>query len=184
MALVALVLTGGIAVAVTIAGDDSTEETSAPSPAIRTSSTVTTIASTTSTVTPTTAVPRPTELQTEWAYEPYKCGVDFGVSHPYAHSSSRTYEATATVGLWSEPSTTSSLRITIPVTTYGPGGIGCPDGVAPYVTVQCKVTNGQTISSPFGTYSTWVRATHGGVTGYAPDHWIDTEWDISSIPNC
>lgn len=182
--VVAVLLIGTIAIVLASRRDSAQSAPTTTSTVVRPSTTVTTIPRTTSTVTTVPPPPPLTELQRDWVYDPYKCGVDFGVNHPYPHSPTRTYEATATIGLWSSPTTASSLLVTIPVTSYGPGGIGCPDGAGPYVTVTCKITNGQTLSGPFGTYGMWLRSTYQGITGYAHDLWVDTEWDVNAIPTC
>lgn len=179
--VVVLALVGGAVAIAASAGDDETAKT--PPTTRRPSTTVTTIATTTSTTPPTTALPEPTELQRDWNYEPDRCNVDASPK-PYPHSSTRTYEVTATIGLWSGASTDSQRLAIIPVTTFGPGGIGCPDGLAPKVTITCKVSRGETIIGPFGNDPIWLRTTFNGITGYVPDQWVDTEWDVASIGEC
>ena len=122
----------------------------------------------------------PTELTGPFSYEPQKCGIDASPK-PFPHSASRTYEVTATTGVWSAPSTASSLLRTIEVADLGPGGIGCPDGKGPVVAVECQVMNGQLVNGPFGNDPKWLRTTYDGVVGYLTDQWVDTEWDAGTV---
>ena len=142
-----------------------------------------TSSSTSTSVTPTTALPSPTELSPNLPYEPTKCGIDASPK-PYPHDANRTYEITATIGLWSEPSTASRQLKLIPVTTFGPGGIGCPDGLGPRVTISCQVPDAQMIGGPFGNDPIWLRTSYDGATGYVTDQWVDTQWDVGTIPTC
>lgn len=142
-----------------------------------------TSSSTSTSVTPTTALPSPTELGPNLPYDPTKCGIDASPK-PYPHDAGRTYEVTATIGLWSDPSTASRQLKLIPVTTFGPGGIGCPDGLGPRVTISCQVPDAQMIGGPFGNDPIWLRTSYDGVTGYVTDQWVDTEWDVGTIPIC
>jgi hypothetical protein len=124
------------------------------------------------------------ELRTNWPNDPNKCGPPWTAqSQPY--NANWTYQVTATVHLWSGPSTSSTPIAIIRVTNNGPGGIGCPSGRDPTVTVQCKTT-GHPIEGPFGTDRTWekVSVTSTGQTGFLPDEWLDTRWDVSSFPSC
>ena len=126
----------------------------------------------------------PTELSSDFAYEPDKCGVDSSIKS-YPHSPARTYEVTATIGLWRAPTTSSSRIGVIGVTSYGRGGIGCASGSGPEVTVSCQL-EGEAITGPFGTDTTWLKVRIDGYTGYVTDHWVDTQWDVytDTIPSC
>lgn len=179
-----LVITGAVIVGTRLSASDTSTSTTKSTLAV-TGSTVSTLASTTTTTAPppTTALPTPTELSGDFSYEPDKCGIDASPK-PYAHSSSQTYEVTATIGLWSAASTNSQMLKLIPVLSYGPGGIGCPDGLDPKVTIICQVTNGQSINGPFGNDPIWLKTTYDGATGYVPDQWVDTEWDTGTIRRC
>lgn len=165
----------------------STSVTSTTSPSTtRSSTTSTTRAPTTSSTRATTTTintSTPTELLSGFSYEPLKCISAPAQPQPYPHSSTATYEVTATIGLWTSSTTSSTLIGTIPVSSYGPGGIGCPDGSGPYVKVICKRT-GQTISGPFGSDPIWLKVTIGGNTGFVTDQWVDTRWDVGSLPAC
>jgi len=145
-------------------------------------------------VVPSTPVPTPTtardsfttEFQTNWVNDPGKCGPDpTDQSQPY--SPTRTYQVTATIHLWSAPNLSSTELALIPVTSNGPGGIGCTSGSDPEVSVICK-TQGDTITGPFSSDPIWERVTWNGMTGYVPDEWVDTKWDSSptnsNIPDC
>ena len=160
-----------------------TGEASAPTTSTAPSTTVETTTTTLIPITTTTTPPTPTELGNDFVYEPAKCGIDASAK-PYPHSTTQTYEATATVGLWSGTSTSSELLKTIAVKTYGPGGIGCPDGLGPKLTIICQVKNGQMIGGPFGNDPIWLRTTFDGATGYVPDQWVDTQWDTRTLPRC
>lgn len=180
IAAVIVLLIAGLVIGKSMSSDK--KETASPSTSSTQSST-TVAPTTTMPATTTTAPPTPTELNGDFPYDPNKCGVDASPKS-YAHSTSRTYEVTATIGLWSSPTTNSNLLKTIPVTTYGPGGIGCPDFAGPWVTIFCQITNGQNINGPFGNDPVWLRTNYEGTTGYVPDQWVDTEWDTGTIPRC
>jgi len=153
--------------------------TTEPTPStVRPSTTTTTAPTTTPAVLAITS-----ELRNDWPYEPNKCGPDPS-SHSSAHSSTRTYEVTDTVHLWSAPTTSATPLTVISVPTFGAGGNGCPDGAGPTVTVECVVSAGEPISGPFGTDAIWLRTTVDGQTGYLPDEWVDTKWDTPSLPQC
>ena len=116
------------------------------------------------------------DLSSDFAYEPDKCGIDASIKS-YPHSRSRTYEVTATIGLWRAPTTNSSRVGIIDVSEYGPGGIGCASGYGPEVTVSCQV-EGESVTGPFGTDTTWLKVKINGYTGYVTDQWVDTQWDV------
>jgi hypothetical protein len=122
------------------------------------------------------------EMQSGWPFDPTKCGSGTG-DHSQPYNSFRTYQVTTTVHLWSAPSTSSTALDLIPVTSYGPGGVGCPSGSDPTVTVECKVV-GTPITGPFGTDTVWERTSWRGVSGYVTDEWLDTKWDVDSLPLC
>jgi hypothetical protein len=144
-------------------------------------STTTTVPGSSVTVDPT----RPTELTNAFSrYDPKGCGINVDVMESSPHSLTQTYEVNVSAGLWSAPSTGSSLLKTIQTESYGPAGFGCPNGQGPVVTVTCKVTNGQTLRNGTWTNSTWLRTSYQGKTGYISDWFVDTRWDIYSIPIC
>jgi hypothetical protein len=90
---------------------------------------------------------------------------------------------TATIHVWSQPTTSSNELAEIAVSSYGPGGIGCPTSTDPLIEVSC-VTTGQPITGPFGTDSYWEQATWNGVSGYVPDEWVNTQSDEQILPAC
>jgi hypothetical protein len=144
-------------------------------------STSTTLPGSSATVDPT----RPTELTNAFSrYDPRNCGINVDVMESSPHSLTQTYEVNVSAGLWSAPSTSSSLLKTIQTDSYGPAGFGCPNGQGPVVTVTCKVTNGQTLRNGIVSSSYWVKTRYQGVTGYIWDWLVDTRWDIYSIPLC
>jgi hypothetical protein len=150
-----------------------------------TTSTASTTAPTTTTPAPTTSPTTPTrtaELQTGWTVDPNKCGpVPGDRSQPF--SPSRVYQVTASIHVWSGPTTSSNALATITSTVYGPGGIGCPSPSDPTVGVACKV-QGQTITGPFGADAVWERISWQSQSGYVPDEWVNTQWDVDTLPGC
>lgn len=122
------------------------------------------------------------ELRSDWPHDPNKCGpAPADQSQPY--SPSHQYQVTATVHLWSAPTTSSTPLAVIDVTTNGPGGVGCPSGSDPLVAVTCA-TNGLPITGPFGTDALWDQTSWNGRTGYLSDEWVDTKWDGPNLPPC
>lgn len=180
IAVVVILLIAGLVIGKTVSGSNKDDGASGPITNATSAATTppTTVAATTTTIPPT-----PTELGNALPFDPNRCGIDASTKS-YSHSPTRTYEVTATIGLWSAPNTGSQLLKTIPVTTFGAGGIGCPDGKDPKVTITCQITNGQTISGPFGNDPVWLRTTYDGAVGYVTDQWVDTEWDTNVIPRC
>jgi hypothetical protein len=175
-----------IATSTTTTTQPTTTSTTEPATTTSTTVTTTTPATTTPPVTsaPATApgVEQTAELQSGWTHDPTKCGPDpTDQSQPY--SPTHTYQVTATVHLWSGPSTSSTPLTVIEVTSNGPGGIGCASGQDPTITVACT-TKGQPITGPFGTDALWDRTTYGGQDGFVPDEWVDTKWDASTLPTC
>jgi hypothetical protein len=161
----------------TTTSSTTTSATTTPPP----TTTQTTTTPTTQPITPTTLVPT-AELQTGWTLDPNKCGPVAGDrSQPF--SPSRVYQVTATIHVWSAPTTSSNALGTITSTIYGPGGIGCPSPSDPTVAVACKV-QGQTIVGPFGSDSVWEQVSWKGQNGYVPDEWVNTQWDVDSLPVC
>lgn len=131
---------------------------------------------------PSTALDTQTAELQAWPYDPTRCGPqpqDQG--QPW--SASHTYQVTATIHLWSGPTTSSVPLDTIVVSDNGPGGAGCASGDDPTVTVICTV-QGQTITGPFGSDDLWDQVSWKGQTGYLTDEWVDTKWDASSLPSC
>jgi hypothetical protein len=117
------------------------------------------------------------EMRSNWVHQPDKCG-------PQPQPGSTTYfQVTATIHLWSAPSISSTPLDEIVVTSYGPGGIGCPTASDPTVQVFCKTT-GDPITGPFGTDPVWEKASWNGRTGYVPDEWVNTQSDVPTLPSC
>ncbi len=144
-----------------------------------TDSTPTTETTTQTSVTTTTTFDTSTaELQSGWVSDPTKCGPQ---QEPALGQTA--FQVTATIHVWSQPTTTSTPLSEITVTSYGPGGIGCPTGTDPIVQVQC-VAQGQQITGPFSTDPYWERVTWDGLVGYVPDEWINTQSATSSLPTC
>ena len=166
-------------------GTRATVPATTPSPA-STSTPTPTVPPTAATAPPVTSSPVvvTSEMQS-WPNDPNKCGASpTDTGQPF--SSSLTYQVTATIHIWSSPSTSSTPLAIIPVSQYGPGGAGCPTASDPVVAVTCK-TQGDSITGPFSSDPIWERATWNGTTGYVPDEWVNTQWDASdggAIPGC
>ncbi|MBS1849007.1 MAG: hypothetical protein JST73_12095 [Actinobacteria bacterium] len=130
----------------------------------------------------TTDLAAPTSEQTTFPLDPTKCGPDPPNNGPYRTDG--RYEVTATVKLWSGPSISSTPIARVDVDSYGPGGIGCPDGAGPFVQVICR-TQGDTINGPFGSVARWEKVHVTGLPdSYISDEWLDTKWDGDGFPTC
>jgi hypothetical protein len=164
----------------------STPSVSDPGPSFPSTSVQVTPSTTTTTIPapttpPTTSVAQTAELQT-WPDDPLKCGPSpTPQSTPF--SADDEYNVTATIHVWSAPSIASTPLGEITVTQYGSGGIGCPTASQPTVQVTCK-TNGDTINGPFGPDAVWEQIPWNGSSGYVPDEWVDTQWDVNSFASC
>lgn len=169
--------------------------TPAPRHAIRLSPVATSVPASTSTLAPATTtttlatappitapIQQTAEMQANWTYDPNKCGPK-PTPQTTPYSASQTYRVTATIHLWSGPTTSSTPLAIIDVTTYGPGGIGCPIDGQPLIIVACATT-GETITGPFGPDAIWEQTTWNGQTGYVPDEWVDTQWDAKNFSPC
>ncbi|MCU4185593.1 hypothetical protein K6U06_14590 [Acidiferrimicrobium sp. IK] len=163
---------------------DSTDTTATTGTTDTTDTTVTTgdTGSVTPTPPTTTFDSSSAEMSSNYVANPSQCGptpVDNGQPFRPDH----VYQVTATVHVWSAPSTSSTPLAEIVSTSYGGGIFGCPGPADPVVPVACKVT-GQPISGPYGTESYWDQVTYDGVTGYVPDEWVNTQYDINQLPSC
>ena len=117
-----------------------------------------------------------------WPNDLQKCGPSPAPqSTPF--SPNGQYYVTATIHVWSAPSISSTPLGVITVNQYGTGGIGCPTDAQPVVTVNCKTT-GDAITGPFGTDDTWEQIPWSGSTGFVPDEWVNTQWDVNNFATC
>jgi len=134
---------------------------------------------------PTSAPLQVTAEMHSWPSDPNKCGPpppDNG--QPF--SADRSYEVTATIHLWSQPTTASTPLAVITSNAPG-GGEGCSTDVGPFVTVSCEIVDGQPIEGPFSIGDPiWDQITWQGQTGWVPDEWVNTQYDANdgNIPRC
>lgn len=129
----------------------------------------------------TTDLAAPTNEQRTFSLDDNKCGSD--PAKVGAYRPDGTYEITATVKLWPTPDTGGSPIARLDVDSYGPGGIGCPDGKGVFVQVLCK-TQGQSVTGPFGADRWWERVSINGLEGYVSDEWLDSKWDSDGFALC